>query len=77
MFRMKYDNNITSGAKEVLRTKGITTTSYQTTLPFENGDFKVWSVATIKTAIFLVERPGGLYSHGGCGSCPDPHEFVP
>ncbi len=35
-------DNITSGAKEVLRTKGITTTSYQTTLPFENGDFKVW-----------------------------------
>jgi hypothetical protein len=32
----------TSGAKEVLRVKGITTTSYQTTLPLENGDFKVW-----------------------------------
>ena len=35
-------DNVTSGAKEVLRVKGITTTSYQTTLPLENGDFKVW-----------------------------------
>lgn len=35
-------DNITTGAKEVLRVNGITTTSYQTTLPLENGDFKVW-----------------------------------
>lgn len=35
-------DNITSGAKEVLRVTGITSTSYQTTLPLENGDFKVW-----------------------------------
>jgi hypothetical protein len=36
-------DNITTGAKEVLtNVNGITTTSYQTTLPLENGDFKVW-----------------------------------
>ncbi len=35
-------DNITTGAKEVLRVSGITTKSYQTTLPLENGDFKVW-----------------------------------
>ena len=35
-------DNVTSGAKEVLRVKGITTTSYQSTLPLENGNFKVW-----------------------------------
>ncbi len=35
-------NNVTTGAKEVLRVSGITSRSYQTTLPLENGDFKVW-----------------------------------
>ena len=35
-------NNVTTGAKEVLRVSGITSRSYQTTLPLENGDFKAW-----------------------------------
>jgi hypothetical protein len=35
-------DNVTTGAKEVLRVSGITNKFYQTTLPLENGDFKVW-----------------------------------
>ena len=35
-------DNVTTGDKEVLRVSDITTKSYQTTLPLENGDFKVW-----------------------------------
>lgn len=35
-------DNLTTGAKEVLRVSGITAKSYQTTLPFENGDFRAW-----------------------------------
>lgn len=35
-------DNTTTGAKEVIRVNGITTTSFQTTLPLENGNFKVW-----------------------------------
>lgn len=35
-------DNTTTGAKEVLRVNGITSTSYQATLPLENGAFRVW-----------------------------------
>jgi hypothetical protein len=35
-------DNTTTGAKEVIRVNGITTTSFQTTLPLENGNFKAW-----------------------------------
>lgn len=35
-------DNVTTGAKEVLSVSGITNKFYQTTLPLENGDFKVW-----------------------------------
>lgn len=42
---VKYDlwvDNLTTGAKQVLRVQDIVGTSYQTTLPFENGSFRAW-----------------------------------
>ena len=35
-------DNTTTGVKEVLRVNGIKATSYQATLPLENGNFTVW-----------------------------------
>ncbi|MFO0977216.1 MAG: ubiquitin-activating E1 FCCH domain-containing protein [Planctomycetaceae bacterium] len=42
---VKYDlwvDNLTTGAKQVLRVQDLTGTSYQTVLPFENGTFRAW-----------------------------------
>lgn len=42
---VKYDlwvDNLTTGAKQVLRVQDIVGTAYQTTLPFENGSFRAW-----------------------------------
>jgi len=71
---VKYDlwvDNLTTGAKQVLRVQDITGTSYQTTLPFENGTFRAWIRGIdAKGNISQWSGPADFSISVGVGSAP-------
>jgi hypothetical protein len=71
---VKYDlwvDNLTTGQKQVLRIQDLVGLSYQTTLPFENGNFRAWIRAfDSKNNISQWSGPADFSINVGVGNAP-------
>ena len=80
---VKYDlwvDNLTTGAKQVLRVQDIVGYSYKTTLPLENGTFRAWLRGTDKDGnISQWSNPADFTINTGVGNAPSlisPNSFA-